>query len=221
MLRSLWLCSNLFCCTCMLLARFPSCSGLPGYALPRGYRRLYGPWLTFVSTVPGSDAAALIADATATARGAINASLGGLAIISDALYPPPASRFIVTGSVVIADGRPSDVLWVLLSTQSVTDVYTLHENTYFVRTGPSGAFSLPGIPSGTYNLYAFSRGGTISDVLRQANVQVNAGAASGGVVNLGNVAWAPTHYDTFLWQVCVCLCTHYDTLCICTHARTY
>ena len=73
--------------------------GLPGYSLPLGYKRLYGPWLTFVATVPSTDPAALITAATATAMAAINASLGGLSIISDPLYPTAAERFTVTGTV--------------------------------------------------------------------------------------------------------------------------
>ena len=73
--------------------------GLPGYSLPRGYKRLYGPWLTFVATVPSTDPAALITAATATAMAAINASLGGLDIISDPLYPTAEQRFTVTGTV--------------------------------------------------------------------------------------------------------------------------
>ena len=43
------------------------------------------------------------------------------------MFRPPL--FCLPAQVKIADGRPADVLWVLLSKQVADVVYTLHENT--------------------------------------------------------------------------------------------
>ncbi|GIH18794.1 polysaccharide lyase family protein [Rugosimonospora africana] len=177
---------------------------LPGYHLDAGYRRLYGPWFTYVTTGAADDPDAMIADAATTARAEIAENRGGSAWISDPLYPAPAERTTVTGRVRVADGRPAGNLWVLLSTQVATDVYTIHEPTYFVRTEPDGTFTLPGIPPAwqagttdpaTYTLYVFSADGSITDQYQRTGITV-----SGRKQNLGTITWAPAN-RTFLWQI--------------------
>jgi len=179
--------------------------GLPAYTLQPGYRRLYGPWLTYVTVGHRDDPGAMIAEAAAIARDEIEANRRGSAWVDDALYPPPDQRTTVRGRLRIADGRPADGLWVLLSTQSVTDVYTIHEPTCFVRTDADGFFSLPGIPPawapgttvpGTYTLYAFAGRGSITDQLVQPGIEVH-----GGVQDLGTVTWSPPNRTSFLWQI--------------------
>jgi rhamnogalacturonan endolyase len=111
----------------------------------------------------------------------------------------------VTGRLVITDGRPARNFWVLLSTQDVTDVYTIHEPTYFVRTDSDGRFALPGIPPawapgtttpGTYTLYIFAADGSVTDQYKQAGI-----APAGKKLDLGTVSWTPTPRTTFLWQI--------------------
>lgn len=92
--------------------------GLPGYAIPRGYTRLYGPWLMHVSV--GATQDAMLAQATSVAQSAILASYNGLPQVVHPLYP--VARANVTGRVVISDGRPAGGLWAVLSTQLATDV---------------------------------------------------------------------------------------------------
>ncbi|HWB37870.1 MAG TPA: hypothetical protein VHA75_17780, partial [Rugosimonospora sp.] len=177
--------------------------GLPSYRLNAGYRRLYGPWFTFVNT--GSSADDIISDAAATARAEIDENRAGASWIADPLYPTPAERSTVVGRLQLADGRPADGFYVLLSTQTVTDVYTIHEPTYFVKTDADGNFSLPGIPPawqiggtapGTYTLYAFASKGSVVDQYQQTGVTV-----SGATTDLGTITWAPTNRSTFLWQI--------------------
>jgi rhamnogalacturonan endolyase len=94
---------------------------------------------------------------------------------------------------------------VLLSTQSVSDVYTIHEPTYFVRTDAAGRFTLPGIPPawlpgtttpGSYTLYAFAGRGSVTDQLVVPGVVVG-----GRVQDLGTITWSPTNRTSFLWQI--------------------
>jgi rhamnogalacturonan endolyase len=146
--------------------------GLPSYTLQPGYRRLYGPWLSYITVGDADGADAMITQAAQIAQAEIAANRAGSDWISDPLYPTPQQRTTVRGRVQIADGRPADGMWVLLSTQQVTDVYTIHEPTYFVRSDADGAFTLPGIPpawnpgtttAGAYTLYVFSSKGSITD----------------------------------------------------------
>ncbi|HXM53982.1 MAG TPA: polysaccharide lyase family protein [Candidatus Dormibacteraeota bacterium] len=179
--------------------------GLPSYPLQPGYRRLYGPWLTYVTTGRRDDPEGVIADAAAVARAEIEANRQGAGFVDDPLYPPPDERTAVHGRIQVADGRPAGNLWVVLSTQSVTDVYTIHEPTYFVRTDADGRFTLPGVPPawlpgtttpGTYTLYAFGGRGSITDQLVVPGITVRDRDQ-----DLGTIAWSPTNRTTFLWQI--------------------
>jgi rhamnogalacturonan endolyase len=177
--------------------------GLPGFAVPSGYTRLYGPWLLHASVV---DAAAgpdsLVADGEAAAAAAIAQSYAGLPFIQHPLYPLADGRATVTGTVVVSDGRPAGGLWALLCTQAVDEVYLLREPTYFVPTNADGTFTLPGVPFGNYSLYVVSaRGGLIPGQLRVDGVLVsNAGGT--GSVDLGPVSWTPSDAGrTHLWQI--------------------
>jgi rhamnogalacturonan endolyase len=177
--------------------------GLPAYQLPSGYRRLYGPWYTHVS-VGGSDDE-VIANAAAAAQAEIAENREGASWIVDGLYPAPRARSRVTGTLRLADGRPADGFYVLLSTQTASDVYAIHEPTYWVKTAADGSFSLPGVPPawapgtttpGTYTLYAFASKGSVVDQYQQPGITV-----SGATTHLGTITWAPTNRSTFLWQL--------------------
>jgi rhamnogalacturonan endolyase len=179
--------------------------GLPGYPLPAGYKRLYGPWYFFVTVGNPADPRGVIQDANTIAQAEIAENLAGANWIADPLYPTPDQRTTVTGQLQIADGRPADGFWVVLSTQNVTDVYTIHEPTYFVKTDADGHFSLPGIPPawapgttnpGSYNLYIFAGKGSITDQYKQTGIVV-----SGSTTDLGTITWEPTNRTTFLWQI--------------------
>lgn len=177
--------------------------GLPGYPVPSGYTRLYGPWLLHASVV---DATAgpddLVADGEAAAAAAIAQSLNGLPFIQHPLYPQADGRATVTGTVVVSDGRPAGGLWALLCTQAEPEVFLLRENTYFVPTNDDGTFALPGVPFGNYSLYVFSSsGGLIPGLLRVDGVLVT-NADGSGTVDLGAVAWTPADAGrTHLWQI--------------------
>lgn len=179
--------------------------GLPAYSLQAGYRRLYGPWFNYVTTGDPADPDAMIADAARTALSEIAENRAGAAWVDDPLYPVPAQRCTVTGRLRIADGRSAANHWVLLSTQDAADVYSIHEPTYFVKTGADGSFTLPGIPQawlpgtttpGSYILYAFAADGSITDQYRRPGVQPR-----GAHLDLGDIAWSPTRRSTFLWQI--------------------
>jgi rhamnogalacturonan endolyase len=179
--------------------------GLPSYPLPAGYQRLYGPWYFFITVGDPANPRGVIQDATTIAQAEIAENLAGASWMADPLYPTPDQRTTVTGRLQIADGRPADGFWVLLSTQNVTDVYTIHEPTYFVKTDADGFFQLPGIPPawlpgtttpGSYTLYIFASKGSITDQYKQTGVVVG-----GATMDLGTIAWTPTNHTTFLWQI--------------------
>jgi len=179
--------------------------GLPSYPLDAGYRRLYGPWYTFFTTGDPAEPDAMIAQANQIARAEIAENRSGSSWVADSLYPAPSQRTTVTGRLEITDGRPARNFWVLLSTQDVPDVYTIHEPTYFVRTDADGRFSLPGIPPawvpgtstpGTYTLYVFAADGSVTDQYKRTGITV-----SGAQQDLGMISWTPTQRTRFLWQI--------------------
>ncbi len=183
----------------------PNHYGLPAYSLAAGYTRLYGPWFFYVTVGDSNNPEATISDAATIAQAEIDENRTGATWIDDPLHPTPAQRTTVKGRVQIADGRPADGLWVLLSTQDVTDVYTIHEPTYFVKTDADGNFSIPGVappwaPGTTnpasYILYIFASKGSITDQYRQTGITFD-----GPVKDLGTITWAPTNHSTFLWQI--------------------
>jgi rhamnogalacturonan endolyase len=176
--------------------------GEPAYPLPAGYQRLYGPWFNFV-TVGETDT--IVAQAAAVARHEIDEHRAGARWIEDPFYPSVRDRTTVTGRLRIADGRPPGNFWVLVSTQDIDDVFAIHEPTYFVKTAEDGRFVLPGIPPawqpgtktpGTYTLYVFDAGGSITDQYKQSGITVG-----GRVQNLGDIVFTPTNHTTFLWQI--------------------
>jgi rhamnogalacturonan endolyase len=179
--------------------------GLPGYALPAGYKRFYGPWYFFITVGDPANPRGVIQDANNIAQGEIAENWLGSDWINDTLYPPPSQRTTVSGQLQIADGRPAEGFWALLTTQDVTDVYTIHEPTYFVKTDASGNFTIPGVPPpwapgttnpGSYVLYIFASKGSITDQYKQPGITLD-----GPTLDLGIIRWAPTNHTTFLWQI--------------------
>lgn len=179
--------------------------GLPGYALFSGYKRLYGPWFSFVTTGDPLNPETAVSEAARIAKQEIAENRAGSSWIDDPLYAPPVQRSTVVGRLQIADGRPAENFWALLSVQDVTDVYTLHEPTYFVKTDSEGNFNLPGIPPPTspgtnnpssYVLYLFAADGSVTDQFKQTGITL-----AGTVTDLGTLTWTPTNRTTFLWQI--------------------
>ena len=178
----------------------PNHYGLPAYSVPRGYTRLYGPYLLHATVGQASNPTGFFATAAATAARQIAASIPALAIVEHPLYAPASARANVTGRLVIADGRPSGQHWVLVSTQSLAQVYEIHEPLYYVLTTDGGRFTIPGVPPGTYTLYAYAASGSITDTLRQPAKVVVSGKTP--VVDVGDVTWTPDDNGMkLLWQV--------------------
>jgi rhamnogalacturonan endolyase len=179
--------------------------GEPAYPIPAGYRRLYGPWLTFFTVDDASEPDAMIARAARIARAEITEHRAGAAWVSDALYPRPDQRTTVTGRVRLTDGRPAANFHVILSTQTSTDVFPIAEPTYFVRTDLDGRFRLTGIPpawepgstrAGSYTLYIQPADGSVTELYTRTGV-----AVQGREHDLGDLDWTPTTHGAFLWQL--------------------
>jgi rhamnogalacturonan endolyase len=179
--------------------------GEPAYPIPAGYRRLYGPWLTFFTVGDPREAGEMIAGAARIARAEIAEHRSGASWVRDGLYPTPQERTLVTGRVRLTDGRPSADFHVVLSTQTSTDVFPIAEPTYFVRTDRDGRFRLPGIPpawqpgstqAGSYTLYIQPVDGSVTDLYTRTGVVVE-----GRHQDLGDLVWTPSRHGTFLWQL--------------------
>jgi rhamnogalacturonan endolyase len=179
--------------------------GEPAYPIAAGYRRLYGPWLTFFTAGDAAEPDAMIREAARTARAEIAEHRAGAAWLRDSLYPRRSQRTTVTGRVRLTDGRPAADFHVILSTQTSTDVFPIAEPTYFVKTDADGRFRLPGIPParqpgtsrpGSYTLYLQPADGSVTDLYTRTGVVVG-----GRFQDLGTLVWTPASHGTFVWQV--------------------
>ncbi len=179
--------------------------GEPAYPIAAGYRRLYGPWLTFFTAGDPTDPDAMIKQAARTARAEIAEHRAGAAWLRDSLYPRRSQRTTVTGRVRLTDGRPAADFHVILSTQTSADVFPIAEPTYFAKTDSDGRFRLPGIPPawqpgttqpGSYTLYIQPADGSVTDLFTRTGMVVG-----GRFQDLGNLVWTPASHGTFLWQV--------------------
>ena len=84
--------------------------GLPSYSLASGYKRLYGPWFTYVTTGDPNNPNAMIVQAANIAEEEIAENRAGSDWISDPLYPTPAQRTTVTPGhlqITPTGGRPT------------------------------------------------------------------------------------------------------------------
>jgi rhamnogalacturonan endolyase len=171
--------------------------GLPAYPVPRGYTRLYGPYLHHSTIAPSSNIEAFFADAANVAFSNIAAANVALPFIDHLLYPIQRSN--VTGKIAISDGRPSGNIFVILSTERANDVFIVHEPTRFVLTESDGSFVITGVPAGSYCLYLQAAGGSITD-LYVSPTDISVGVDP--VVDLGLITWTPSDADfSLLFQL--------------------
>ena len=78
---------------CIILNYFgPNHYGLPGYSLPAGYTRQYGPWVFFITVGDPADPEGTITDAAAIAQAEIAENRSGADWVDEPLYPAPAQR---------------------------------------------------------------------------------------------------------------------------------
>lgn len=173
--------------------------GEPGYSLKAGYVRTYGPWLTFLTVGAYDQPATLLQQAAETAASAIASSIPFLDLVDDSqYYAPLSSRSNVSGTIRVTDGRPASDLYVLLSTEAVEGIVDqVHEPAYWVKTGTNGSFLLPGVPYGSYSLYVWGAGGSITDQWRVDSLSITSPSTA-----LGTLDWTPVGWNkTLLWQI--------------------
>jgi rhamnogalacturonan endolyase len=116
-------------------------------------------------------------------------------------YPQASGRASVSGTVAINDAfNPSASpagMWIGLAPPDGGVDFQQQYLTYqfWVRTGAGGAFTIPNVLPGTYNLWAFGPGaaGTFED----PNITVSAGQ----VLNLGTVTWTPQRLGPTVWEI--------------------
>ena len=184
----------------------PNHYGVPAFPLPRGYRRLYGPWLTLL--VAGATNDLVLNSARQLARREIAASLDGLPFIEHPMYPRVADRSIVIGRIKVRDGRSASGAYALLTpkTWGATDPYHLREATWWAKANESGHFEVRGIPHGDgYSLFVFSSQGSITDTLIKHGVRVGEDVVTAdgtSIADLGVVEWVPfDHGWQQLWRI--------------------
>ena len=120
---------------------------------------------------------------------------------SGTVYPQSSGRGTVSGTFAINDaynpGASPVSMWIgLAPVDGGTDFQAQYFTSQFwVQTTAGGAFRIPNVLPGTYNLWAFGPGA--AGTFEQANVTVAAGAA----LNLGTVTWTPIRRGPTVWEI--------------------
>lgn len=130
---------------------------------------------------------------------------------ADAAYPVGAARGGVSGKLAVrsasADDKPLRPIRVGLTAPDYqTPAWRGESETigwqrdgkfyqYWTRASADGSFKLDGVRPGTYVLRAFADG--VWGEFAKADVTV----AAGGVMNLGEIQWAPEREGGTLWQI--------------------
>jgi rhamnogalacturonan endolyase len=116
-------------------------------------------------------------------------------------YPQAGGRATVSGTLAINDpynpGTSPVSLWIgLAPVDGGVDFQQQYLTCQFwVRTGAGGAFIIPNVLPGTYNLWAFGPG--VVGTFEQANVTVTAGQSLG----LGTLTWSPLRLGPTVWEI--------------------
>jgi rhamnogalacturonan endolyase len=119
---------------------------------------------------------------------------------SGTIYPQASGRGTVSGTFAIHDtfnpGASPVSMWIGLAPADGGDFQQQYfTKQFWVETGAGGAFTIPDVVPGTYNLWAFGPGA--AGTFEQANVTVAAGQS----LNLGTVVWTPTRLGATVWQI--------------------
>jgi rhamnogalacturonan endolyase len=178
-------------------------------------RKIYGPFFYYFNkgAVPGTidnittDPAAALAQANilfhdAQAQSAAEQSAWPYTWFPDTGYKQASGRGSVSGTFAISDtGAPNASpanMWIGLAPDDGGVSFQEQFFTYqfWVKTGAGGAFTIPNVLPGTYNLWAFGPGdvGTFENA---TPITVTAGQAQ----NLGTVTWKPPRTASTIWQI--------------------
>ena len=182
--------------------------GEPAYPIPAGYRRLYGPWLTFFTTGDPDEPDAMIAQARARRPAPRSPRTApAIAWVSDPLYPSPG-RADHRHRPRPAHRRPTcgELPCDPVARRPVADVFPIAEPTYFVRTDADGRFTCPASrPPGSRAPPSPARTPSTSSARRRLGhrpLHPDRRRRRGAATRIS--ATSPGHrprHGTFLWQI--------------------
>ena len=115
-------------------------------------------------------------------------------------YPQASARGTVSGTFAINDiynpsASPASMWIGLAPVDNGIDFQQQYLTCQFwVTTGANGAFTIPNVLPGTYNLWAFGPGA--AGTFEKTNITVASGA-----LNLGTVTWAPPREGPTVWEI--------------------
>jgi rhamnogalacturonan endolyase len=164
-------------------------------------RKIYGPFFYYINKVPAGTADfhnVLFNDAIAQSKA--EQSAWPYTWFKDTGYVQESGRSTVSGTFAIADpGAPNASpagMWIGLAPDNGTDFqFQFLTYEFWVKTGATGAFSIPHVIPGTYTLYAFGPGAP--GTFKKAPITVVAGQN----LNLNTVTWTPPRIATTIWDI--------------------
>lgn len=168
--------------------------GASGIDMKAHTEKVYGPWYLYLNT---GDEKELVEDALA--KESMEKTkwpydfVTGLDNNPNPMYQ--VSRGIVSGDLKIVDGRSAAGAMVILAGP---DGEVLRQNAGYIfhdYADINGHFKILNVRYGEYSLYAYAMQGTVTEQLQLDGIIVK------GDVNLGNVEWACSTDNNYLWQI--------------------
>lgn len=134
--------------------------------VPLNWQKFYGPFYQYFNE--GEDGAVLYADACATALE--EQKKWPYSWVNHPLYPLERSH--VTGRLVFSEGTPCKDTTVVLGNDEAPFERQSKGYIYSAETDADGCFSLEHVRLGTYTLYAYQTGGSITEELVVHNIVI-------------------------------------------------
>lgn len=171
------------------------------------WARVIGPLMFYVNE--GPDHESMVADARA--RLAEEEARWPYDWVDASGYTPPEERSTISGQIALHDagqttysgslhvGLTQTPYQVPTPDGQMRDIEWQNDGKFYqfwtVSTDPSGAFTIPNVPPGTYTLHAFA-----DDVLGEF-MQTNVTVTESTEINLGTLNWTPVRFGEEVWSI--------------------
>lgn len=133
--------------------------GTGTFNVPKDWKKFYGPFFAYINQ--GEDGEALYRDALKRAN--VEKKKWPYSWVNHPLYPKTRSR--VTGKLTFSNGKPCCNTTVILAKPGICIERQTSDYIYSCETKEDGTFAMEHVRFGTYTLYAYQTGGSVTEQL--------------------------------------------------------
>lgn len=159
------------------------------FEVPQDWEKIYGPWFMYFNS---GEPEAMIQDVKEKA--VEEQKKWPYQWVQEPLYP--LKRANVKGRLVVEDGRNPAGAMIMLAKPGGEVLRQKADYIFYQTCDKFGAFELQHVRPGSYTLYAYATGGTLTRQLMQEEIVIDAGE-----VDLGSILWKAPRHSQLLWQL--------------------